>query len=79
MNNSTDKFYLDYINADFDNMKEVFNDEFSITVKNFTDENNQLNHFIKTLNLAKESFIPRKIYFNNSRNHIKLDKTAKSN
>ena len=77
-NNSTDKFNLDYNNADFDSMQKVFNDEFSITAKNFTDENDQLNYFIKTLNLAKELFIPRKIYLNNSGNHIKLDKTVKS-
>ena len=33
---------------------------------------------MKTLNLAKETLIPRKKCFINSRNHIKLDKTAKS-
>ena len=33
---------------------------------------------MKTLNLAKESLIPRKKCFINSRNHIKLDKTGKS-
>ena len=28
--------------------------------KNFTDVNDQLTYFVKTLNIAKESFIPRK-------------------
>ena len=65
-------------NADFDSMRKIFNDEFNITLKSFTDVNNQLTYFVKTLNIAKESFIPRKKCFNNHRNHIKLDKTAKS-
>ena len=49
-----------------------------VTFKNFTDVNEQLSYFVKTLNIAKELFIPRKKCFTNSRNHIKLDKTAKS-
>ena len=77
-NNSTDKFYLDYKNADFDSMRKIFNDEFNVTLKKFTDVNDQLSYFVKTLNIAKESFIPRKKCFINPRNHIKLDKTAKS-
>ena len=44
----------------------------------FTDVNDQLSYFVKTLNITKESFIPRKKCFINSRNHIKLDKTAQS-
>ena len=32
-NNSTDKFYLDYKNADFDSMRKIFNDEFNVTLK----------------------------------------------
>ena len=70
--------YLDYNNADFDSMRKIFNDEFNVLLKNFTDVNDQLSYFVKTLNIAKESFIPRKKCFNNPRNHIKLDKTAKS-
>ena len=31
-NNSTDKFYLDYNNADFDSMRKIFNDEFNVTL-----------------------------------------------
>ena len=77
-NNSTDKFYLDYKNADFDSMRKIFNDEFNVTLENFTDVNEQLTYFVKTLNIAKESFISRKKCLNNPRNHIKLDKTAKS-
>ena len=63
-NNSTDKFYLDYKNADFDNMRKIFNDEYNVTLKNFVDVNDQLTYFVKTLNIAKESFIPRKKCFN---------------
>ena len=63
-NNSSDKFYLDYKNADFDNMRKIFNDEFNVTLKNFIDVNDQLTYFVKTLNIAKESFIPRKKCFN---------------
>ena len=70
--------YLDYNNADFDSMRKIFNDEFNVTLKKFTDVNDQLSYFVKTLNIAKESFIPRKKCFINPRNHIKLDKTAKS-
>ena len=44
----------------------------------FTDVNDQLSYFVKTLNMTKESFIPRKKCFINSRNRIKLDKTAQS-
>ena len=77
-NNSTDKLYLDYNNDDFDSMRKIFNDEFSVTLKNFTDVNDQLSYFVKTLNIAKESFIPRKKCFINSINHIKLDETARS-
>ena len=50
----------------------------NVTLKNLTDGNDQLSYFVKTLNIAKESFIPRRKCFINSRNHIKLDKTAKS-
>ena len=32
-NNSTDKFYLDYKNADFDSMRKIFSDEFNVTLK----------------------------------------------
>ena len=32
-NNSTDKFYLDYKNADFDSMRKIFNNEFNVTLK----------------------------------------------
>ena len=61
-NNSTDKFYLDYKNADFDSMRKIFNGEFNVTLKkkNFTDVMDQLTYFVKTVNIAKESFIPRK-------------------
>ena len=59
-------------------MRKIFNDEFNVTLENFTDGNDQLSYFVKTLNIAKESFIPRRKCFINSRNHIKLDKTAKS-
>ena len=77
-NNITDKFYLDYNNADFDSMRKIFNDEFNVTLRDFTDVNDKLSYFVKTLNIAKISFIPRKKCFISSRNHIKLDKTAKS-
>ena len=76
-NNSTDKFYLGYINADFDSMRKVFSDKFNTALKNFTDVNDQLRYFVKTLNIAKELFIPRKCFIN-SRNNIKLNKIAKS-
>ena len=59
-------------------MRKIFNDEFNVTLENFTNGNDQLSYFVKTLNIAKESFIPRKKCFINPRNHIKLDKTAKS-
>ena len=59
-------------------MRKIFNDEFNVTLRDFTDINDKLNYFVKTLNIAKVSFIPRKKCFINSRNHIKLDKTAKS-
>ena len=59
-------------------MRKIFNDEFNVTLENFTNGNDQLSYFVKTLNIAKESFIPRRKCFINSRNHIKLDKTAKS-
>ena len=59
-------------------MRKIFNDGFYVTLKNFTDVNDQHNYFVKTLDIAKESFIPRKKCFNNPRNHIELDKTAKS-
>ena len=62
-NNSTDKFYLDYNNADFDSIQKVFNDV-----------NYQLSYFLKTLNIAKEPLIPRKKIYINSRNRIKLEK-----
>ena len=61
-NNSTDKFYLDYKNTDFDSMRKIFNDEFNVTLKNFTDVNDQLTYFVKTLNIANESFIPSKMF-----------------
>ena len=32
-NNSTNIFYLDYSNADFDSMHKVFNDKFKVTLK----------------------------------------------
>ena len=48
-NNSTDKFYLDYNNVDFDSMQKIFNDEFNIILKNFADVNDQLSYFGKTL------------------------------
>ena len=70
--------YLDYNNADFDSMRKIFNDEFNVLLKNFTDVNDQLSYFVKTINIAKEPFIPRKKCFINLRNHIKLDTTAKS-
>ena len=63
-NNSTDNFYLNYTNADFDSMRKIFSDEFNVTPKNFTDVNDQLTYFVKTLNIAKESFIPRNFNFN---------------
>ena len=34
-----------------------------VTFKNFTDVNDQLSYFVKTLNIAKELFIPRKKCF----------------
>ena len=79
-NNSTDKVYLDYNNTDFDSMRKVFNDEFNVILKNFADVNDQLSNlsYFKTPNIVRESFIPRKKCFINSRNHIKLDKTAKA-
>lgn len=58
-------------------MQKVFNDKFNITLKHFTDVNYQLSYFLKTLNIAKEPLIPRKKKFINSRNHIKLENTAK--
>ena len=63
-NNSTDNFYLNYKNADFDSMGKIFSDEFNVTPKNFTDVNDQLTYFVKTLNIAKEPFIPRNFNFN---------------
>ena len=79
-NNSTDKFYLDYKNADFDSMRKIFSDEFNVTLKwpKWPDINDQITYFVKTFNIAEESFFPRKQCFNSTRNHIKLDKTAKS-
>ena len=78
-NNSTNKFYLDYNNADFDRIRKILNDEFNVTLKNFTDVNGRLSYFVKTLNLySKRILHPQKKCFINSRNHIKLDKTAKS-
>ena len=59
-------------------MRKVLNDEFSVTLTNFTDLNDQFSYFVKTLNIPKGLFIPRKKCFIYSRNHIKLDKTAKS-
>ena len=61
-NNSTDKFYLDYKNTDFDSMRKIFNDEFNVTLKKITDVNAQLTYFVKTLNIANESFIPSKMF-----------------
>ena len=55
----------------------VINDEFNVTPKNFTDVNDQLNYFVKTLNIAKKSFISRKRNFINSGNYINLSKIAK--
>ena len=78
-NNSTNKFYLDYNNADFDRMRKILNDEFNVTFENFTDVNDRLSCFVKTLNLYSKRIIhPQKKWFINSRNHIKLDKIAKS-
>ena len=68
----------DYDNANFDSMRKIFNNEFNVTVKNFTNVNDQLSYVVKTLNIAEESFIPRKKCFINYRNHIKSDKTAES-
>ena len=59
-NNGTDKFCLDYNNADFDSMRKVLSDKFNFTFKNFTDVNDQLSYVVKTLNVTKVSFIPRK-------------------
>ena len=53
---------LDYNNADFDGMQKAFNDKFNITLRNFTDVNGQVSYFVKTLILAKESFITRKMF-----------------
>ena len=50
----------DYDNADFDSMRKIFNNEFNVTVKNFTNVNDQLSYVVKTLNIAEEPFIPRK-------------------
>ena len=62
LNNNTYEFYLYYNNANFDSMLNVLNDKFNITSKNFTGVNDQFNYFIKTLNLAKESFISKKAF-----------------
>ena len=56
-NNSTNKFYLDYNNADFDRMRKILNDEFNVTLKNFTDVNDRLSYFVKTLNLYGKRII----------------------
>ena len=48
-NKSTDKFYLDNNNVDFDSMQKIFNGEFNIMLKDFTDVNDQLSYFVKTL------------------------------
>ena len=34
-------------------MQQVFNDIFNITLKNFTDVNDQLSYFVTILNLTK--------------------------
>ena len=34
-------------------MQQVFNDKFNITLKNFTDVNDQLSYFVTILNLTK--------------------------
>ena len=47
-------------------------------LKNFTGVHDQLSYFVKTVNITKGSFIPRKMFFINFRNHIKLDKTTTS-
>ena len=59
-------------------MRKILNDEFSVTLTNFTDLNDQFSYFVKTLSIPKGLFIPRKKCFIYPRNHIKLDKTAKS-
>ena len=39
----------DYDNADFDSMRKIFNNEFNVTVKNFTNVNDQVSYVVKTL------------------------------
>ena len=61
-NSSTNKFYLDQNNMK--GTQKAFNYEFNITFKNFIYVYKLPTcYFIKTLNLAKESFIPIKKCF----------------
>ena len=60
-NNSNDKLHLHYNNANFNSSWKVFSDEFYITLNNFTAVNDQLNNFVKTLNLSTGFFIHKKI------------------
>ena len=65
--------------ADFEKIKELFNEEFNTSIKNCTDVESQYATFHSALNQAKKDFIPKKVLKPNFHNHhVQLNGKAKA-